>query len=428
MFTAGSRANERNRAISRVMSRSRRRPSSHEPTARATTPPKNQTIARGIHGGMASAGPSHPARSSAAARAEPSGRGPAGERSATGVGAVVGSWGSPGGSSAIARPCHARGAGRGWSCRSSVPVRLGPGTRTSMRPSTSRTAKVATSPLGSRRPVHRQLRAVALGVEAPEVAEADQLLAVDHPGAGQVRPLVRAPGVAGGEHARRRAPHHDLVVADLDRGRRARQPRRRSPARRSRPRTHATRCRNAVSSRARAVPLPSTTVDAFADLFAANAEYVSGFALGDLAAPPSRHVAVVTCMDARIDPLAILGLGPRRRPRAAQRRRPRHRRRAALAREVGQPARGHPGRRHAPHRLRRRQDQAADLRAKVTEATGNDPADVDFHLIDDQDEALRADVEAVQDCPYLPAGIEVVGLLYDVTTGVAAPKLSAVVG
>lgn len=31
---------------------------------------------------------------------------------------------------------------------------------------------------------------------------------------------------------------------------------------------------------------------------------------GDLAAPPSRRVAVVTCMDARIDAYAVLGLAP----------------------------------------------------------------------------------------------------------------------
>jgi carbonic anhydrase len=70
----------------------------------------------------------------------------------------------------------------------------------------------------------------------------------------------------------------------------------------------------------------------------------------------------------------------------------------------------------------------SELRAKVTEATGNDPADVDFHLIDDQAACLAADVAAVRDCPYLPAGTEVIGLLYDVQTGVAQPQVSTAVG
>jgi carbonic anhydrase len=169
-------------------------------------------------------------------------------------------------------------------------------------------------------------------------------------------------------------------------------------------------------------------VDAFADLFAANAEYASGFALGGLVAPPSHHVAVVTCMDARIDPLAIFGLAPGDA----------HVLRNAGARVTDDVLRSlvksvnqlevtrivvmhHNDCGAAKIRLH-------DLRAKVTEATGHDPADVDFHLIGDEDTALRADVEAVQDCPYLPVGIQVVGLLYDVTTGVAAPKLSTVVG
>jgi carbonic anhydrase len=44
------------------------------------------------------------------------------------------------------------------------------------------------------------------------------------------------------------------------------------------------------------------------DILSANERYASTFALGDLPREPRRRVAVVTCMDARIDPLAILGL------------------------------------------------------------------------------------------------------------------------
>jgi carbonic anhydrase len=40
-----------------------------------------------------------------------------------------------------------------------------------------------------------------------------------------------------------------------------------------------------------------------------NEAYVATFASGDLATPPSRQVAVVTCMDSRMDIFAILGLG-----------------------------------------------------------------------------------------------------------------------
>ncbi|HSK98354.1 MAG TPA: carbonic anhydrase [Euzebyales bacterium] len=44
------------------------------------------------------------------------------------------------------------------------------------------------------------------------------------------------------------------------------------------------------------------------ELLANNAAYVEGFDKGDLPVPPGRGVAVVACMDARLDPARVLGL------------------------------------------------------------------------------------------------------------------------
>src|SRR6184192_2490639 len=44
------------------------------------------------------------------------------------------------------------------------------------------------------------------------------------------------------------------------------------------------------------------------EVTAANESYVSGFAKGGLPMPPGRKFAVVTCMDARLDPARFLGL------------------------------------------------------------------------------------------------------------------------
>src|SRR5204862_4349814 len=44
------------------------------------------------------------------------------------------------------------------------------------------------------------------------------------------------------------------------------------------------------------------------EVTAANESYVSGFAKGGLPMPPGRKFAVVTCMDARLDPAKFLGL------------------------------------------------------------------------------------------------------------------------
>ena len=45
------------------------------------------------------------------------------------------------------------------------------------------------------------------------------------------------------------------------------------------------------------------------ELLANNSEFARTFDAGNLPAPPARKLAVVTCMDARIDVYAILGLG-----------------------------------------------------------------------------------------------------------------------
>src|SRR3954468_11115575 len=45
-----------------------------------------------------------------------------------------------------------------------------------------------------------------------------------------------------------------------------------------------------------------------AEVTAANERYASGFEKGGLPMPPARKFAVVTCMDARLDPAGFLGL------------------------------------------------------------------------------------------------------------------------
>jgi len=44
------------------------------------------------------------------------------------------------------------------------------------------------------------------------------------------------------------------------------------------------------------------------ELLANNADYVAGFTKGDLPLPPAKKVAVLACMDARLDPARALGL------------------------------------------------------------------------------------------------------------------------
>jgi carbonic anhydrase len=44
------------------------------------------------------------------------------------------------------------------------------------------------------------------------------------------------------------------------------------------------------------------------ELVGNNAAYVAGFTKGDLPMPPGKKVAVLACMDARLDPARVLGL------------------------------------------------------------------------------------------------------------------------
>ena len=76
------------------------------------------------------------------------------------------------------------------------------------------------------------------------------------------------------------------------------------------------------------------------DLLRNNAEFAKSFSKGDLPMPPGKALAVVACMDARLNVYALLGL-EEGGPRHPQRRRRGQRRRAPLAGHLPAPAR-HP--------------------------------------------------------------------------------------
>src|SRR4051812_23416288 len=54
----------------------------------------------------------------------------------------------------------------------------------------------------------------------------------------------------------------------------------------------------------------SVTDSSFADVLDANRAYASGFPLAGLEPQAARGLAILTCMDSRIEPLALLGLVP----------------------------------------------------------------------------------------------------------------------
>ncbi len=160
-------------------------------------------------------------------------------------------------------------------------------------------------------------------------------------------------------------------------------------------------------------------VDSFRDLVDGNATYSSAFPNAELSAIPRKHLAVVTCMDCRIDPLAIFGFnvgdihvmrnaGARITPDMIR----------SLIKSVNQLEVDRIAIMHHNDCGAAKIDLPG-LRAKVLAATGSDPEELEFHLIGDQIAALEADIEAVRSCPYLPVGTAVAGFIYDVATGIA---------
>jgi len=53
-----------------------------------------------------------------------------------------------------------------------------------------------------------------------------------------------------------------------------------------------------------------SVAEPFSDLLDANEAYAARFDLAGLPASPARELAIVTCIDSRIEPLAMLGLAP----------------------------------------------------------------------------------------------------------------------
>lgn len=152
------------------------------------------------------------------------------------------------------------------------------------------------------------------------------------------------------------------------------------------------------------------------DLLRANSLYASDFSKGDLPAAPKRRFAVVTCMDARLDPAKALFLeeGDAHVMRNA----------GGLVTddvlrslaishwELGTHEVVVIG--HTRCGLLTLDDR--ELRAKLS-AAGVDANGIDFLPFRDLDASVRDSLRRVRETPLLPESFTATGLVYDVTTG-----------
>lgn len=155
----------------------------------------------------------------------------------------------------------------------------------------------------------------------------------------------------------------------------------------------------------------------FADVLAANADFAGDFSDQHLSGVAKRGLAIITCMDSRIDPLRIVGMqaGDVKILRNAG------------ARVTDDVLRTLVLATHLlgvervlvmPHTECKMASATEDeIHAALRDASGMDTRSYALEIIPDQVAALRRDLVRIRALPYLPDSLVAGGAIYDVHTG-----------
>jgi carbonic anhydrase len=153
------------------------------------------------------------------------------------------------------------------------------------------------------------------------------------------------------------------------------------------------------------------------ELLEANRSYAESFSKGELPVPPARRFAVVTCMDARLDPAQFLGLEEGD---------------AHVIRNAGGIVSDDALRSLViSHWLLGTQEAFViahsgcgmltftneDLHAKLKDEADADASGIDFLPFSDLDESVRASMDRVRSSDLLPDDFAVSGYVYDCSSG-----------
>jgi carbonic anhydrase len=155
----------------------------------------------------------------------------------------------------------------------------------------------------------------------------------------------------------------------------------------------------------------------FEEILKANKHYSEDFHDPELAGTAAKGLAVLTCIDSRIDPLAVLGLQPGD---------------AKIVRNAGARATSDALRslilatnllgvrqvcvmQHTDCAMVGKNDD--ELRDRIARLRGSDADEWEFLAMPDQLAALQHDVEVIRTCRLLPADLAVGGFIFDVHTG-----------
>ncbi len=161
--------------------------------------------------------------------------------------------------------------------------------------------------------------------------------------------------------------------------------------------------------------------DAFDDLVLGNQEFRRSFSGSALSGTARKGLAIITCMDSRISPLALVGMQPGD---------------AKILRNAGARATDDVLRTLVlatyllgvnrilvmPHTdCRMANESESQLHETIEKQFGVDTRSVEFRTVENQREALAYDVTRVRSYPLLQSGVVVGGAIYDVATGKLEP-------
>ncbi len=155
----------------------------------------------------------------------------------------------------------------------------------------------------------------------------------------------------------------------------------------------------------------------FDDLFDANREFIKGFKSQDLTGQAKKGLAIVTCMDSRIDPLRIIGMkaGDAKILRNAGARVTEDVLRTLILatnllnvnRVLVMP--------HTDCKMASGSEE--QIHAAIFEKSGIDTRSIEIRTVTDQISALKSDLVRIEQFPLLPKGISIIGAVYDVKSG-----------
>ena len=162
-------------------------------------------------------------------------------------------------------------------------------------------------------------------------------------------------------------------------------------------------------------------VESFDDILRDNSSFVTQFEQGELTGIARRGLAIITCMDSRISPLALVGMQPGD---------------AKILRNAGARVTDDVLRTLVlatyllgvnrilvmPHTdCRMANESESQLHETIEKQFGVDTRSVEFRTVVDQRDALEYDVTRIRSYPLLQSGVVVGGAIYDVATGKLEP-------